>query len=89
MQEESVYDAVSDSESEKSATSSDDQNSILEEKEDEDEDDGDCEVQSQFIFEHDFAKIDFDIDYIKETFGKQRNGGRVTPRNLYINDLIL
>jgi hypothetical protein len=87
MQEESVYDAVSDSESEKSATSSDDQNSILEEKED--EDDGDCEVQSQFIFEHDFAKIDFDIDYIKETFGKQRNGGRVTPRNLYINDLIL
>ena len=83
MQEESVYDAVSDSESEKSATSSDDQNSILE------EDDGDCEVQSQFIIEHDFAKIDFDIDYIKETFGKQRNGGRVTPRNLYINDLIL
>ena len=41
------------------------------------------------MFEHDFAKIEIDRDFIAETFGKNRNGGRVTPRNLYVNDPIM
>ena len=47
------------------------------------------EVQTQFVYEHNFEPLEIDFDFIKEKFGKVRQGGRVTPRCLYEHDLIL